>query len=77
MGMYLKLVALVVLLVSVFGFAAPYLISADATELVLAGFALIFLVTLPLTYFLIKGIGKDGKTLIRSLSVKEEKEDVS
>ena len=73
MGMYLKVVMLVVLLVGVFGFAGPYLISEDHTELVLGGFALIFLVAIPLAYKLIVGIIRDGKALIDSLSVKEEK----
>ena len=73
MGLYLKVVFLVIMLFATFGFVAPFLISADNTELVLGGVALIAFVVLPLAYILVKGIVKDSKALVNSLSVKEEK----
>ena len=72
MNLYFKVIFLIATLLFVFGFAGPYLISADNTELVLGGFALIFVVGIPLWYKLGKSIFVDAKAAIEKLSTKEE-----
>ena len=72
MNLYFKVLLLIATVMFVFGFAGPYLISADNTELVLGGFALIFVLGIPLWYKLVKSIVVDAKALIEKFSTKEE-----
>lgn len=61
---YFKLLALIAILVAVFGVAGPYLISEASTELVLGGFVLIFVITVPAAFYLIRSIVRDASNLI-------------
>lgn len=57
MVLYLKIVALFLLVVGNLGFVLPYLFSADNTELVLLGVVNV-VISIPVVYYVIKSMFK-------------------
>jgi len=55
MKIYIQIILLIVLIISVFGFVAPVLISSKSNELVITGFVLFF-VSIPVIFKIGKNI---------------------
>ena len=75
MGLYFRVMGLLMLIVFAFGFAGPWLVSQPSTISVLAGVGGLVVIVLPLTYKLVRGIIDDVTMLVRENNKPEENND--